>query len=58
MGEVLVKVLSILPMVFLLRGVFNCLNEYMGEALVKGVVNFINVFFVKRGFKIHKWVHG
>ena len=52
MGEVLVKVLSILSMVF------NFLNEYMGEALVKGVVNFINVFFVKRGFKIHKWVHG
>ena len=34
----------------LLRGVSKFVNEYMGEALVKGVGNFINGFFVKGGF--------
>ena len=50
MGEALVKGVAILPMDSLLRGVSNFVNGYMGEALVKGVANFINGFFVKRGF--------
>ena len=50
MGENLVKVLTYLSMIFLLRGVSKFVSGYMGEALVKGVGNFINGFFVKRGF--------
>ena len=42
--------LLILSMDFLLRGLSNFANGYMGEALVKGVANIINGFFVKRGF--------
>ena len=34
----------------LLRGVSKFVNGYIGEALVKRVANFINGFFVKRGF--------
>ena len=33
----------------LLRGAPKLVNGYRGEILVKGVVNFINGFFVKRG---------
>ena len=42
--------LLILSMDSLLREVSKFVNGYMGEALVKGVVNFINGFFVKMGF--------
>ena len=49
MGAVLVKVLPILSMDSLLRGVSNFVNGYMGGALVKGVANFVNGLFVKRG---------
>ena len=31
-------------------GVSNFVNGYMDEALVRGATNFINGFFVKRGF--------
>ena len=41
--------LPILSMVSLLRGAPKFVNGYMGKVLVKGVVNFINGFFVKRG---------
>ena len=39
----------------LLRRVSNFLNGYMGEGLVKGVANFINVFFVKG---VSKFING
>ena len=42
--------LTYLSMIFLLREVSKFVSGYMGEALVKGVGNFINGFFVKRGF--------
>ena len=58
MGAVLVKVLPILSMDSLLRGVSNFVNGYMGEALVKGVANFVNGLFVKRGLKIFQLVQG
>ena len=57
-GEVLVKVLSILPIDSLLRGAPKFVNGYIGEALVKGVINFINGFFAKRDSEIRQWVHG
>ena len=41
--------LSILSMDSLLRGAPKFVSGYMGEVLVKGVANFINGFFVKRG---------
>ena len=44
------KVLLILSMDSLLGGVSKFVNLYMGEALVKGVANFINGFFFNRGF--------
>ena len=47
MGEVLVKGLPILSMVFLLTGAAKFINGYMDETLVKGIANFINAFFVK-----------
>ena len=50
MGEDLVKVLLILSMDSLLREISKFVNGYMGEDLVKGIANFINGFFVKRGF--------
>ena len=37
-------------MVSLLRLVSTFLNGYLGEALVKGVANVMNGFFVKKGF--------
>ena len=42
--------LLVLPMDSLLRGVSKFVNLCEVEALVKGLANFINVFFVKRGF--------
>ena len=42
----------------LFRAVSNFANGYVGEALVKGVANFINGFFVKRGVYLRQWVHG
>ena len=58
--------LSILSIDSLLTGAPAFVNAYMGEALVKGVVNFINGFFVdfingffvERGSYICQWVHG
>ena len=50
MGEDIVKVLLILSMDSLLREISKFVNGYMGEDLVKGIANFINGFFVKRGF--------
>ena len=50
MRAVLVKVLPILSMDSLLIGVSNFANRYKGESLVKGVANFVNGFFLKRGF--------
>ena len=47
MGEVLVKGLPILSMVFLLTGAAKFINGYMDETLVKGIANFINAFFAK-----------
>ena len=44
------KVLAILSMVSLLRRVSKFINQYMGEALSRGVTNLINGFFVKSGF--------
>lgn len=44
------KVLVILSMVSLLRRVSKFINQYMGEALSRGVANLINGFFVKSGF--------
>ena len=41
----------------LVKGIANFVNGYMGEALVKGIANFINGFFVKRHFYIRQWVH-
>ena len=49
MGEGLVKGLPILSMDPLFRGISNFVNGYIGEALVKSVVSFINGFFVKKG---------
>ena len=43
--------LSILSIDSLLRGAPKFVNGYIGEALVKGVINFINRFFVKRDSK-------
>ena len=33
-----------------LRGVSKVVNGYMGDALIKGIANFINGFFVQRVF--------
>ena len=44
------KVLAILSMVSLLRRVSKFINQYMGEALSRGVANLVNGFFVKSGF--------
>lgn len=44
------KVLAILSMVSLLRRVSKFINQYMGEALSRGVANLISGFFVKSGF--------
>ena len=41
------KVLPILSMVSLLRGISKFINWYMAEALARGVLNLINGFFVK-----------
>ena len=49
MGEGLVNGLPILSVYPLFRRVSNFVSGYMGEALVKSVVNFINGFFVKTG---------
>ena len=42
----------------LLRGVSKVVNEYMGDALIKGIANLINGFFVKWGFHVRQWVYG
>ena len=41
--------LPIFSMVSLLGGVSKIVNFYMDEALVKGVANFVNGFFIKMG---------
>ena len=41
--------LPILSMDSLLSGAPKFVSGYMGEVLIKDVVNFINGFFVKRG---------